>query len=132
MPLTVLVLDDDHAFRSKFAARELKEMGYHVLEAGKIAEARELLARARPDLMIADGLLPDGNGVEFIAQIRRQGVALPVIFVSAFWKDRETFERLTALGNVQVMRKPVRVGDLGKRVESMLGPVSVDVDLDFE
>jgi hypothetical protein len=30
------------------------------------------------------------------------------------------------------MRKPVRVGELGRRVESLIGPVSVEVELDFE
>jgi DNA-binding response OmpR family regulator len=124
-------LDDDHSFRSKFAARELEERGFRVLEASKIREARSLLESERPDLLIADGLLPDGNGIEFIAELRRSGSPIPVIFVSAFWKDKQTHDRLTALGNVQVLRKPLRVGDLGNRAAFMLtsGEIEVDIDL---
>lgn len=131
MSQTVLILDDDHNFRSKFAARELKERGFRVLEAAKIQEAKGLMAREHPDLLIADGLLPDGNGIDFIVELRRGGSPIPVIFVSAFWKDVQTHDRLTALGNVQVLRKPLRVGDLGNRVGFMLarGGIEIDVDL---
>jgi two-component system KDP operon response regulator KdpE len=132
MPHTILILDDDQIFRSKFAAREIKERGFRVLEASKIQEAKVLLARERPDLMIADGLLPDGNGIDFIAELRRGGSQIPVIFVSAFWKDMQTHARLTALGNVQVLRKPLRVGDLGNRVDFMLARGAIEIDIDLE
>ena len=131
MPRTVLILDDDHNFRTKFAARELNERGYHILEASKIQEAKSLIAREHPDLLIADGLLPDGNGIEFIAELRRGGSQIPVIFVSAFWKDKQTHDRLTALGNVQVMRKPLRLGDLSNRVRFLLAPASVEVEVEL-
>ena len=132
MPATILILDDDHNFRTKFAARELIARGFRVLEASRIQEAKSLIAREHLDLLIADGLLPDGNGIEFIAELRRGGSQIPVIFVSAFWKDMQTHDRLTALGNVQVLHKPLRVGDLGNRVDFMLarGAIEVDVDLD--
>jgi len=132
MEHTVLVLDDDQSFRSRIVARELTRRGFRVLEAGRIGEARSLLAQTKPDLLIIDGLLPDGSGVEFIAELRGGGAAVPIIFVSAFWKDIETYNRLTALGDVMVMRKPLNVSDLGNRVEFLLGPdeLAVEVDLD--
>jgi DNA-binding response OmpR family regulator len=132
MSATILILDDDSNFRSKFAARELEQRGYRVLEASKIQEAKLLLARERPDLLVADGLLPDGNGIEFIAELRRGGSQIPVIFVSAFWKDKQTHDRLTALGNVQVLRKPLRVGDLGNRIDFMLARGSVEIEIDLD
>lgn len=132
MAHTVLVLDDDLEFSNRIVARELESREFRVLVAGKIKEARSLLAKEHPDLLIVDGLLPDGNGMDFIAELRGGGATTPIIFVSAFWKDMETHRRLTALGNVQVMRKPLSVTDLGNRVEFMLAPESVEIDIDLD
>ena len=128
---TVLLLDDDHNFRSKFVARELSGRGYRILEAGKIKEARSLMSRERPDLLIADGLLPDGNGVEFISELRGGGADLPIIFLSAFWKDKGTHDRLSALGNVQVMSKPLRLGEIGNRVDFMLSKANLEIEVEL-
>jgi DNA-binding NarL/FixJ family response regulator len=63
MPISVLVVDDDPAFRG-LAVRMLAEMGFAVVgEAGSVAEAMRAAADLRPDAALVDIRLPDGDGV---------------------------------------------------------------------
>src|SRR5438477_641066 len=78
----------------------LKRAGYHVLEAGRVQEARELTAESSPDVMVVDGLLPDGTGLDFIAEVRTYNLHTEIIFLSAFFRDFKTFHELR--GHLQV------------------------------
>lgn len=69
MPVRVLLVDDDEAFRES-AARLLAERGYDVVgEAGTIADARAAASRLRPDAVLLDVNLPDGNGIDLAADM---------------------------------------------------------------
>jgi CheY-like chemotaxis protein len=83
MPRSVLVVDDDAAFRD-LARRILTACGYVVAgEAGSVAEALERAAALHPDAALVDIGLPDGDGFALTEQL----VALPrpvrVVLVSA-------------------------------------------------
>jgi CheY-like chemotaxis protein len=63
MPITVLVVDDDAAFRS-LASRMLAGMGFAVTgEAGSVAAAAAAADELRPDAALVDVGLPDGDGL---------------------------------------------------------------------
>lgn len=68
-PATILLVEDHQATRS-FLADNLAADGYAVLQAGSLAQARSLLARARPELCVADLGLPDGDGLELLREVR--------------------------------------------------------------
>jgi DNA-binding NarL/FixJ family response regulator len=62
MPRTVLVVDDDAGFRD-LATRVLTGWGHAVVgEAGSVAEALAQAAKLRPDTVLVDIGLPDGDG----------------------------------------------------------------------
>jgi CheY-like chemotaxis protein len=63
MPSSVLVVDDDRAFRG-LAVRLLEAMGLEVVgEAGTVADAVAAAAELRPDAALVDIGLPDGDGL---------------------------------------------------------------------
>jgi CheY-like chemotaxis protein len=63
MPVKVLIVDDDAAFR-RIARGALAERGYDVVaEAQSVAEARTAVTAAHPDAVLLDVNLPDGNGI---------------------------------------------------------------------
>ena len=65
MPIRVLIVDDDDAFREGIA-RELEARGYAIAGcAATLAEARAALLALDPDAILLDVNLPDGNGVTF-------------------------------------------------------------------
>ena len=90
----ILLLDDDNEFRALLGA-VLSARGFRVLEAASAQAATTVLLTESPDLVIVDGLLPDLPGVEWIESIRQRGAETLIVYLSAFWRDLETFQRLT-------------------------------------
>jgi signal transduction histidine kinase len=70
VPGRILVVDDTDAAR--FArARWLTDAGHTVFQASTLRDAEVLLRECRPDLVVLDVNLPDGNGVDFCRKIKR-------------------------------------------------------------
>ena len=82
MGMTVLVVDDHAAFRAR--ARALLEAeGFEVI--GEVADGGSALAaaeRLRPDVALVDVQLPDIDGFEVAAQLRRAGAARWIVIIS--------------------------------------------------
>ena len=103
----ILLLDDDAQFRVLLGA-VLSARGFRVLEAASAQAATTVLLTESPDLMIVDGLLPDLPGVEWIESIRQRDAETLIVFLSAFWRDLETFQRLTQELSVSLVAyKPI-------------------------
>jgi len=76
VPVRVLIVDDDPGFRA-IAADALTTRGYHVVgETGTIAGARAAVASLRPDAVLCDINLPDGNGLVLAGELRPLRVLL--------------------------------------------------------
>jgi DNA-binding NtrC family response regulator len=106
MQTRVLMVEDDRALRA-IVVGLLRERGYEVLEAGRLSDARKILASASVDVLIVDGLLPDGTGVALIEELRARNSTARVIFISAFFKDlRSHADLYQRLKVTQVLQKP--------------------------
>ena len=117
---TVLLLDDDAQFRAGVIPA-LEAQGLRVISATKGRVARELIEEEPPDLVIVDGLLPDTNGIEWIEQLREDGLKTPIIFVSAFYRDLATFRHLTRdLDVISVFHKPLAIGRFARDVVDLV------------
>jgi diguanylate cyclase (GGDEF)-like protein len=126
VPPTVLLLDDDTQFRSSVTPA-LEAFGLRVLNATKGSIARALLEEEDPSLLIVDGLLPDTNGVVWIERLRDDGNNIPIIFVSAFYRDLTTFKHLTSdLDVIKVFHKPIAVDRFARAVANAVStPMSL-------
>jgi DNA-binding NtrC family response regulator len=81
---TVLLVEDDDSLRA-LTERILYRKGYTVLSAATAAEASRLAAtHDRIDLLLTDVVMPDSNGPEIAATLRRQHPALPVVYMSGY------------------------------------------------
>lgn len=113
-PLRVLVVEDD-ALIGVLLAEALKEMGYDVcaIEATE-ADAVAAEARHKPDLMIVDARLREGDGVAAVEEILRTGF-VPHVFVSG----DTSMIRATRPGAI-MLRKPFRDADLALAIQRAL------------
>jgi DNA-binding NarL/FixJ family response regulator len=69
MAVTVLLIDDDDAFRARIRA-VLTERGYEIVgEAASLAQARGAIAELAPEALLLDVNLPDGNGIGFAEEL---------------------------------------------------------------
>ncbi len=83
MTASVLVVDDDESFRA-LAARTLTSWGHAVVgEAGTFAEALRRSAELRPDTVLVDIGLPDGDGFLLAQQLSALPWAPRVILISS-------------------------------------------------
>ncbi|HEY1750100.1 MAG TPA: response regulator [Caulobacteraceae bacterium] len=78
----VCILDDDELVRAKLAL-DLRAMGHDTIELGDSREVRQVLATQPVDAVIVDIVMPDKDGVEVIAEIRKGWPDVRVIAVSA-------------------------------------------------
>ncbi|MHB8874440.1 MAG: response regulator [Myxococcaceae bacterium] len=116
----VLVVDDDQKICA-ICAEVLANLGFEVRSAGTIAEARRAVREARPDVLLLDVVLPDGDGFGFIEELKAERASshLSVIFISA---KTETSSKIRALklGGDDYLTKPFDALELGARVESVV------------
>jgi DNA-binding NarL/FixJ family response regulator len=83
MATHVLIVDDDRAFRANAAAM-LADRGYRVVaEAGSVAQARTAIGQARPDAVLLDVNLPDGDGVSFAYELATGNHGVRVLLTSS-------------------------------------------------
>lgn len=113
----VLVVDDDANIR-RLLRQELESQNYFVREAGHGEEALEQLRIAKPDLITLDVLMPDINGYELAARIKRDPatMGIPIMIVSVL----DGAERGYHLGVDRYITKPINVDLFLQEVETLL------------
>ena len=68
-PGRILVVDDNDA--SRYARTQwLRQAGHAVFEANRLAQARVIVNEARPELVVLDINLPDGNGLDYCRELK--------------------------------------------------------------
>ncbi len=118
MPGTILIVDDEKNILSTLA-RALDIEGYSSETAGTAAEAYDLIGRKAVDLVLLDVKLPDGDGLDVLAEVGRRSEALPVIMMSGHGTI-ETAVRATRLGALDFLEKPIGMDRLFVAVANAL------------
>jgi two-component system, OmpR family, response regulator RegX3 len=115
--IVVLVVEDDESYREALS-RGLTLEGFVVVDAADIRSAREKLRATTPDLVLLDVMLPDGSGVDFCQEIRRDA-GTPVIMVSAKSEELDIVLGLE-FGAADYVTKPYRLRELVARMRAVL------------
>jgi len=117
---TILVADDSLSVR-KVAERQLTEAGLEVALVSNGEEALNWMNTKRPDLIIADVIMPDKSGFEVCAFVRANAALAdtPVILVSGF-VDEEITRQAEACRADGVIKKPFQGAVLRERVLELL------------
>ena len=77
--MKILIVEDDKTLNNGIA---MTLGGYEIVQAYHLAEARRLLADSHPDLVLLDINLPDGSGLDFCRELKKDS-EVPVIFLTA-------------------------------------------------
>jgi diguanylate cyclase (GGDEF)-like protein/PAS domain S-box-containing protein len=116
----VLIVEDDEAARLTTSIT-LERAGYQVMEAADCASARACFAERKPDIILLDVLLPDGDGYglcsEFLAQPR--GRNIPIAMVTGL-DDIASIHQAYESGATDFITKPVSWGSLPYRIQFIL------------
>lgn len=107
---TVLIADDDRTIRTVLT-QALTRAGCRVHATGSLSQLSRWVEEGRGDLVITDVMMPDGNGIDRIPQIRQQRPDLPVIVISA-QNTIVTAIRATEAAAFEYLPKPFDLPDL--------------------
>ncbi len=106
MPIILVV--DDRAPNRDLLVTLLGYAGHAALEAADAKHALEIVRAARPDLVIADVVMPSIDGFEFVRRLRSEPeiAQTPVMFYTATYLVGEALALAEACGVVHVLAKP--------------------------
>ncbi len=113
----VLLVEDEPQIR-RFVRSALEEEGWHVYESDTLKRGLIDAGTRKPDLIVLDLGLPDGDGLDFIVDIRRWS-AVPIIVLSARTGENNKIQALDS-GADDYLIKPFGIGELQARVRSTM------------
>ena len=115
---TLLVVDDDADLREALA-EQLELEGFRVVQAPTASAGFEAAQATRPDLLILDVDLPDGDGRDLCRRLREAGTAAPILMLTAAAEDADTIRGLDSGADDYVL-KPFRFAVLLARIHAHL------------
>ena len=120
----ILVLDDDPQVLA-LVSYALSNGPLQTMPAATVSRAREILSRVRPNLIILDCNLPDGDGMEFCTEIRMNPelARVPILFLSARSATQDKVLGFT-VGGDDFLGKPFEIAELSARVIALLRRIS--------
>jgi len=112
----ILLVDDEQAILKVFSIK-LRISGYDVITALGGQEALDLVASAKPDIMLLDVIMPGVDGFEVLQKLRSYS-QLPVIVFSA---RQDNAVKALELGANDFLAKPFAPEELVNKIRSILG-----------
>ena len=117
----ILIIDDEISIQLLFE-QFLEGEGYGVSSASDGREGLLLMKQQRPDLVIADIMMPEMDGLEVIRDIKKNNPELPVIAISGGMHGVQMnfLPHARKFGASRVFEKPVLLADLLAAVQELL------------
>ena len=114
----ILVVEDDPGIATMLE-RGLRLAGHDVVTAGSLTAARSSWERGTFALALVDVMLPDGDGIDLIAERRAAGDGTPAVLLTAR-EEAELRERADRAGASAYLPKPFAYADLLACVERLI------------
>jgi two-component system alkaline phosphatase synthesis response regulator PhoP len=118
MPSRILIVEDEPSIRTAVADR-LRSEGYAVEASGDAADGLRRALDGGFDLLVLDVMLPGGSGLDVCREVRRRGIEVPILMLTA---RGEVVDRVLGLklGADDYLVKPFEMAELLARVEARL------------
>src|SRR6202050_2131919 len=113
----ILVVEDEESYQDALNIGLTVE-GFVVVGATNIAQARQLMVSAKPDLVLLDVMLPDGSGIDYCRELH-DTTRIPVIMVTARTSEVDIVLGLE-IGAADYVTKPYRLRELVARIRAVL------------
>ncbi|TAJ53988.1 MAG: response regulator transcription factor [Chitinophagaceae bacterium] len=114
----ILFIEDEAAL-AEIVKESLEAKGFQVYHAATLAEAALLYTRYPPAIIVADVMLPDGSGFEWVAAIRKADTTTQVIFLTSRSQTKDVVLGFEMGGN-DYLKKPFSIAELEVRIKSLL------------
>jgi DNA-binding response OmpR family regulator len=118
--VSVLLLVEDELALARIVQDSLETRGFTVYHAADGGRGWELFGEVRPDLVVADVMLPVRDGFALASQIRQVDAAVPIIFLTARSQPADVVQGFELGGN-DYLKKPFSMEELVVRIRALLG-----------
>ena len=125
--IKVLLLEDEVAL-AEIVCESLQTKGFDVQQAATIAKAKNIFASFKPDILVVDVMLPDGNGFDFAADIRKKNIQIPIIFLTSRSRAEDVVQGFEIGGN-DYLKKPFSMAELIVRMKALLNTNRISAPL---
>jgi len=119
----ILILDDE-ANILELLGQFLSSSGYQVTPVATASDALKIIRSESPDLVISDLQLEDSDGLELIAQLKKEAPNTPVILLTGVLFDSDVVEKVLSKKVDRYLEKTSSLTKIRKTVESLLAPAS--------
>ena len=123
--IKVMVVDDQASMRAMIRVA-LQDLGFKdVRDKPGAVEALEAVKSDRVHLIISDYNMPDMDGLQFLQEVRSDGVIGKTVFIMLTGSsDREVVQKAAALGVNNYLMKPFAPAALKEKIERVFGALS--------
>ena len=115
-----ILLAEDERTLAMIIKDTLDGQGFHVDVAGDGEEALRLYAADKPDVLVADVMMPRLDGFELVRRIRKSDQTTPVIFLTARSAVNDVVHGFE-MGANDYLKKPFGMQELIVRIKALLG-----------
>ena len=115
-----ILLAEDERTLAMIIKDTLDGQGFHVVVAGDGEEAMRLYAADKPDVLVADVMMPRLDGFELVRRIRKSDQTTPVIFLTARSAVNDVVHGFE-MGANDYLKKPFGMQELIVRIKALLG-----------
>jgi DNA-binding NtrC family response regulator len=126
-PAKVLIVEDEVLF-ARAVMRKLQKAGYECEHVESLQDARAIAKQFAADLVLLDMRLPDGNGLEILAELIAKNAA--VIVMTAFGEISDAVHAIKQ-GAVDYLKKPIDLEELLLSVQKVEAATSQSNSLDY-
>ena len=120
--INVLLVEDESTL-AMIIKETLEGQGFRIRLAGNGEEGLRLFFQEKPDVLVADVMMPRVDGFEMVRRIRRTDRQTPVLFLTARSSVNDVVEGFELGGN-DYLKKPFGMQELIVRVKALLGRAS--------
>ncbi|MEQ8329947.1 MAG: sigma-54 dependent transcriptional regulator [Longimicrobiales bacterium] len=115
---TILCVDDEAA-QVLLLEDTLERVGHKTVGVRNVEAALNVLARGEVDLIVSDYRMPGATGLEFLAELEREGIGVPLIMITGYGSIEHAVASIKA-GAIDYITKPVRPQQLELAVDQAL------------
>lgn len=123
-PLTILVADDEDSIRS-LVSHFLGSAGHKVVVVSNAREACEKMQQHRFDLVITDVLMPDGDGIDLITELKKVQPRARILAMSGggrYLEGSDYLKLATGLGAHAAIMKPFTWQQMQAAIDGAMRP----------
>src|SRR5262245_7217983 len=118
--MSVLLIVEDEVVLARNLGKAFASRGFSIHHAGTAGEARRLAAELAPDVVLLDLRLPDGSGLDVLADLIAASPDLPVVMMTGHGSVADAVEAMKR-GACDFVQKPLDLEELRLKVDRAVG-----------